>query len=694
MKPRENPNRLRLTNGSRIGVIGGGPAGAFFAIHLLNRARALGLDLSLHIFERRRSDATASQCPGANWKGCNYCAGGLSPKLIETLEEMGLAVPESIVQGKVRSITIEGHWKNIEFHVPDDRKMLAVYRGSRPTGRPDSRASFDSFLLDEAIRAGAHLAGAEITGADFTPAGRPLLGHQTSTGTQWTELDFVVFASGVNEMASCVHHGIPLLDTIRRLMPAFVPPGLRRTLIFELEADPHLLTSLDGQVHFPEYGSRMLRLEMCSIIPKRGFITVVLVGGSVDQARTKVDYQRILGHFLELPHIHRLLARCDHTRMACFCNPSMVVGTARHPFTDRVAVVGDLATTRLYKDGILSACQTARALADTALEAGIDARSLAQGYLPAIERFRRDNRFAAVVFRLHRIFFSSPMLSRVLYQAVITERKNSWRGERRLKRLLWQIASGDAQYEDIFYSAIHPTTVWLVFTNGWLLTLRNYFTECLFGLDWRGFGRFTTGVARERLEGKRAEFARLITESDIAVPNRLEFERMYTIRILAPRRQILEQLGTFGEPNRKFLKARFLRVARTDGRPNEPGCVIRYTVIHRRLHFSLVLEQIRGGHLLVYRVRDGFARGGVLLFEIEQLTEESCNLSIYVAFNFQRGGGWLSRAFWHAFRWLFPAFVHDVIWNHSLCQLKDVAEQEYIASIPSAPTPSPGEPCR
>lgn len=456
MKPRENPNRLPLANGSRIGVIGGGPAGAFFAIHLLNRARELGLDLSLHIFERRRSNATASQCPGANWKGCNYCAGGLSPKLIDTLEELGLAVPESIVQGKVRTITIEGHWKNIEFHVPEDRKMLAVYRGSRPAGRPNSRASFDAFLLDEAIRAGAHLAGAEITGADFTPAGRPLLGHKTSAGTQWTELDFVVFASGVNEMASCVHHGIPLLDTIRRLMPAFVPPALRRTLIFELEADPHLLASLDGQIHFPEYGSRMLRLEMCSIIPKRGFITVVLVGGSVDQAKTEADYQRILSQFLEQPHIHRLLARCDHTRMACCCNPSMVVGTARHPFADRVAVVGDLATTRLYKDGILSACQTARALAETALEAGIDIQSLAQGYLPAIERFRRDNRFAAVVFRLHRIFFSSPMLSRVLYQAVITERKNSWRGERRLKRLLWQIASGDAQYEDIFYSAIHP----------------------------------------------------------------------------------------------------------------------------------------------------------------------------------------------------------------------------------------------
>lgn len=139
----------------------------------------------------------------------------------------------------------------------------------------------------------------------------------------------------------------------------------------------------------------------------------------------------------------------------------------------------------------------------------------------------------------------------------------------------------------------------------------------------------------------------------------------------------------------KFLKARFLRAALTNGRLNKSGCVIRYTVLNRRLHFSLVLEQICGGHLIVDRVPDGFARGSVLLFEIEQLTEECCNLSIYVAFNFHRGSGWLSRAFWHAFRWLFPAFVHDVLWNHSLCQFKDVVEQEYNASIPPATTPAP-----
>jgi hypothetical protein len=105
--------------------------------------------------------------------------------------------------------------------------------------------------------------------------------------------------------------------------------------------------------------------------------------------------------------------------------------------------------------------------------------------------------------------------------------------------------------------------------------------------------------------------------------------------------------------------------------------VIRYEVLCPRFAFSLRLEQIVGGHLLVYRVQDGFAKGGVLIFEIEKQDEETCALSIYVAFNFARGLTWAVRPFWWLVRRLFPAFVHDVLWNHSLCQLKDLVEANH-----------------
>jgi hypothetical protein len=275
---------------------------------------------------------------------------------------------------------------------------------------------------------------------------------------------------------------------------------------------------------------------------------------------------------------------------------------------------------------------------------------------------------------MHRLFFSSSMLSRILYQAVITERKGTPSNRRHLEKILWRIASGDDDYQAIFLSMMHPATIWSVLTGGALITLRNYLTELAFGLRWEGFGRFTTGVAIERLEEKRREFSRLMADASVPVPGKLEFERMYTIKIAAPRSRILAQLGRFGEADRGYLKPKWVGIHRIAGVPNTPGCVIQYELGCRRLSFNLILDQLIGGHLAVYRVRNGFARGGMLLFEIEKLSEEVCAVSIYVAFNFVRGKTWLTRPFWWLFRRLFPAFVHDVLWNHSLCELKDIVE--------------------
>jgi flavin-dependent dehydrogenase len=677
MSSRAPANRTPLIDGSTVAVIGGGPAGAFFAIHLLRQARALGRTLAVTVFERRRSVGLQTGQPvRQGWRGCNYCAGGISPKLQDVLQELHLNLPEEIVQCRIRSISIQGFWKNIELEVPPGREMFSVYRGSRPH-RPagsGSLMSFDAFLLDAALTAGAGLISGEVASVTTGPGGRPTILYSLGRTEHRFDADFVVFAAGVNESPGASRDRSPMLQSLRSLVPSFQPARVRPALIFELEARPKLPSSLLNTLHFVEYGSPALPLEMCSLVPKRGLITVVLVGPAVDQASGPRHHAEIMRQFLALPHIRKLIGPGVNLSPACLCRPNMVVGSARRPFGDRVAAVGDLVTARLYKDGILSACQTARALADTVLRLGVDARSLAEGYDPTLRRFRRGNRLAAFVFLVHRLFFSSSVLSRVLYQAAITERKQTPSHRRHLEKLLWRIASGDDDYEAIFFTMVHPATVWSVLTGGALITLRNYLTELVFGLHWEGFGRFTTGVAFERLEEKRLEFSRLMADASVSVPGRLEFERMYTIKIAAPRARILEQLGRFGEPDRGYLKPRGIKIHRVAGLPNQPGCVIQYEIGLSRFGFSLALEQLIGGHLAVYRVRDGFAEGGMLLFEIEQTSDEICALSIYVAFNFARGQSWITRPFWWLFRLLFPAFVHDVVWNHSLCELKDIAE--------------------
>ncbi|MCL5098024.1 MAG: hypothetical protein M1608_10950, partial [Candidatus Omnitrophica bacterium] len=297
-----------------------------------------------------------------------------------------------------------------------------------------------------------------------------------------------------------------------------------------------------------------------------------------------------------------------------------------------------------------------------------------RGYWPVVNRIQQDNFYGGLVFGLHNIIFRSPLLSRVVYQAIITERKKHVKARRPLENILWKIASGDDLYRNIFLAMVSPPTIGSIISRGFLITVRNYLAECFFGLRWRSLGRFTTGVSKERLDAKRAEYGGVIRAAGLMRPARLEFERMYSIKIKAGRTAIAEAIGEFGESDRSYFTPNLIEVHRIDGHPNEPGCVIEYRAFGGWLRFSLVLETIVRQHYFLYRVRDSFARNGILIFEIEDDLERVSILSIYVAFDFYRGSVWTTRPLWTAFKCLFPAFVHDVLWNHSLCQLKDGVE--------------------
>lgn len=682
--------RIALESRATVAVIGGGPAGAFFAIQLLRRAAKLERAIKVVVFERRHQPGSLGGGVGPDcWKGCNHCAGGISPRLNDVLRSLDLELPEGVIQSRIRSLTIQGYWKNITLEVPAGREMFSVFRGSRPSRRHDPQQNLDGFLLQAAQQTGAELIGAEVTGASRSTAGKPLVAYHQNGIEKELEADLLVFAAGVNSKPGQPVEDSPMFQAIQRHLPDFKPPRLRRALIFEMELEPGKPPWLDEELYFIEYGSKALPLEMCSLVPKRGLLTAVLVGRSVDAALEPDALRRIMKQFFDLPQIRLLVPSRTRLRLACMCNPNIVVGSAHNPCGPRVAIIGDMVTARLYKDGILSAQQTAGALADTVLDGGVDEASLRRGYGSVVRQFRRDNRFAAVVFLLHRLVFSSSVLSRVLYQAVLTERKNTPAPERTLERILWKIASGDDRYEQVFRLMMRPSVWWSILIGGVAVTVRNYLAELVFGLRWAGFGRFTTGVARERLEAKRAAFASRLAESHLPVPSHFEFERMYTISIRAPRSEVFEQLGRFGELDRGYLHPRWVRIQRVAGIPNARGCAIEYQVLLPHFSFRLVLECLVDDNLAVYRVQNGFARGGVLVFELEGPRPDTCDLSIYVAFNFQRGRSLLSRPVWWVIRHLFPAFVHDVIWNHSLCQLKGRVEEQHQSVLLEGGPPCP-----
>jgi len=152
---KDKRERLSLQGNATIVIIGGGPAGAFFAIQTAKKARMLGKAIDLKIIEKKGDLCFYKSTFFSDLRrGCNYCAGGISPKLMDILRDNGLGIPEEIVTGKTELLTVHGDWQSIELPVPKGRSMHSVFRGSRPKSRSFGHMNFDSYLLDKAVEEG------------------------------------------------------------------------------------------------------------------------------------------------------------------------------------------------------------------------------------------------------------------------------------------------------------------------------------------------------------------------------------------------------------------------------------------------------------------------------------------------------------------------------------------------------------
>ena len=87
-----------LQDGSRVAVVGAGPAGSMFSYFFLSLAETIGLDANVDIYEPR----SFSHCGPA---GCNHCGGIVSESLVQRLATEGIRLPDDIVQRGIESYT-------------------------------------------------------------------------------------------------------------------------------------------------------------------------------------------------------------------------------------------------------------------------------------------------------------------------------------------------------------------------------------------------------------------------------------------------------------------------------------------------------------------------------------------------------------------------------------------------------------
>ena len=206
---------LQLEDGSRVAVIGGGPAGSFFSFFLLDMANMIDLDVQVDIYEPRDFSR-----PGPI--GCNMCGGIISESLVQMLATEGIILPPSVVQRGIDSYMLHMDVGSVQINTPVQQKRIAaITRGPGPRDLKEVKwDSFDGYLQKLAMGKGANVINQRVRQIDWSEE-RPRL----KSGKEFSEpYDLVVFATGVNAAAH---------KLLENFQSAYEPPQTTRTFIQE-----------------------------------------------------------------------------------------------------------------------------------------------------------------------------------------------------------------------------------------------------------------------------------------------------------------------------------------------------------------------------------------------------------------------------------------------------------------------------
>jgi flavin-dependent dehydrogenase len=424
-------NDLRLTDGSRVAVVGGGPAGSLFSFFLLKTLALVDTKIVLDIYEPRRFEHRGPA-------GCNHCGGIVSESLVQILATEGILLPGEVVQRGIDSYMLHMDVGSVRIDTPlHEKRIAAVYRGNGPReSQPTMTVGFDRYLLDLAVENGATVQRKLVTDVKWLDA-RPCV--VCADGAE-TPYDLLVVASGVNSQ---------MTNVIEHLGLGYKAPSAVMTFISEFHMgqrtiEQHLGTSMHV------FLLDLPRLEFAAMIPKGDFVTVCMLGHDIDEG--------LVNAFLNSPEVRRCFPGAIVPASVCHCFPRINVRCARKPFADRVVFIGDSGATRLYKDGIGAAYRTSKAAAMTAALHGISEQAFSQHYWSACRAINYDNMIGRFVFGVCHLIQKLRFSRRAVLRMTSHEQMRS--GNKRLmSSVLWDVFTGSAPYREVLLRTFHPAFI-------------------------------------------------------------------------------------------------------------------------------------------------------------------------------------------------------------------------------------------
>jgi len=423
-------NNLVLEDGANIAVVGGGPSGSFFTYFALDFADRFGLDINIDIFEAK--DFT---CAGPS--GCNHCGGIISESLIQTLSTEGIVLPPNVIRRGIESYVMHVEQGSTVIETPlKQQRIASVFRGFGPRGTSSKDfESFDNFLLNLCIEKGANKIIDRVNVVSRVDNG--ILLETKSTFKK--KYDFVVSAVGLNKQT---------YELFKKVCTSFVPPKTTKTFISEIYLDRDKIDEYFGNsMHV--FLLNLPHIKFGALIPKGQYVTLVLLGSDIDRDVVSGFFSSdaVMRCFPPGTDIHKLIP--------CQCFPSINVQGAKSAWADRVIIIGDTSSSKLYKNGVGAAYITAKAAAKTAIFDGISAEVFRKYYKPVCHQLDTDNEVGKFIFFATGIIQKSAALKRGVLSMVESEQNKSG-SQRRMSSVLWDTFTGSAPYKNIFYRFINP----------------------------------------------------------------------------------------------------------------------------------------------------------------------------------------------------------------------------------------------
>lgn len=422
---------LVLEDGSRIAVIGGGPAGSFFTFFALEFASMMGMEINIDIYEPKNFNVGGPA-------GCNNCGGIISESLVQMLSTEGIVLPSKVIQKGIETYTLHLESGAVVIETPfREQRIASVYRGLGPKGVVNvDTISFDNYLVNLCAEKGATLINDRV--AEMRRVDDDKIQIVTKEASEKV-YDLVVGAAGLNAKTLQLFTGIS---------PSYTAPEVTKTYICEIGLDTKLIEEYFGNsMHV--FLLNVPKIKFGAFIPKKNYVTLVLLGEDINK--------EIVDNFLNSEQVKGCFPVGTEIKSAtaCQCFPFINIKAAKSAFSDRMILIGDSATSKLYKNGIGSAYITGKAAARTAIFNGISEEDFRKHYQPVCKDLNFDNSIGKGIFALTTIIQKSEILKRGLYSTVVSEQKKS-NEKRYLSSVLWDTFTGSAPYKDILRRSMHP----------------------------------------------------------------------------------------------------------------------------------------------------------------------------------------------------------------------------------------------